>query len=60
MKYFEGSVTLWGQVEVEDDATEQDVEEALACEIDRNISVLLPVSAEDIENVQEIPEYRYW
>lgn len=60
MKYFEGSATFWGHVAVEDDATEQEIEEALACEIDRNISVVLPVSAEDVENVQEIPEYHYW
>ena len=59
MKYFAGSATFWGHVAVEDDATEQEIEEALAYEIDRNISVL-PVSAEDIENIQEIPEYRYW
>lgn len=58
MKYFEGSVTLWGQVEVEDDATEQDVEEALAREIDHNLNTL-PISVEDIENVQEIPRYRF-
>ena len=58
MKYFEGSVTLWGQVEVEDDATEQEVEEALAREIDHNLNIL-PLSAEDIENVQEIPKYRF-
>ena len=59
MKYFEGSVTLWGQVEVEDDATEQEIEEALAHEITHNLHIL-PISAEDIENVQEISEYSYW
>ena len=58
MKYFEGSVTLWGQVEVEDDATEQDIEEALAYEINHGIDIL-PISAEDVENVQEIPKYRF-
>ena len=60
MRYFEGSVTYWGTVAVEDDATEEEIAVALAKDIEHTIDAYgLPVMYDDVENIKEIPRSQY-
>ena len=60
MKYFEGCITYFAQVAVEDDATMEDVADALAKELENAIDLQPIVVSDEVHDIEEIPEYRYF
>ncbi len=59
MKYFEGCITYYAQVAVKDDATMEEVADALAKELEKTMDLQPIVVSDEIHNIEEIPEYRY-
>ena len=60
MKYFEGCATFFAQVAVDDDATMEDVQEALAKKFDEQFNYYDLIPSDEIHDIEEIPEYRYF
>ena len=60
MKYFEGCITYFAQVAVKDDATMEEVADALAKELEEAIDLQPIVVSDEVHDIEEIPEYRYF
>lgn len=60
MKYFEGCITYFAQVAVKDDATMEEVADALAKELENAIDLQPIVVSDEVHDIEEIPEYRYF
>ena len=60
MKYFEGCITYFAQVAVEDDATMEEVTDALAQKLEEIMDLQPVVVSDEIHDIEEIPEYRYF
>ena len=60
MKYFEGYATFFAQVAVDDDATMEDVQEALAKKFDEQFNYYDLIPSDEIHDIEEIPENKYF